>query len=338
MKKITLFLIFFVFVAYSVTAQKSVALHRNGTTTIFSGDTPLTDAYEASVTGDTLYVSGGNFAAPDTIDKGLIIFGAGYGVDSTAATQKTYLMYSDSLILGENTSNLYLEGLEFQGGLYRITQVAMINFTLIRCKFNSEVHFEGIPTDGAQSNASIIQCDFGAQLQLHGITYSVISNCILRGPLVYSANNVIKNNSILFGYRNDLPIVNCSSNTFQNNILSGSDYGPCKGCSLNNFQYNVIRSAGPNLGSNTTDLNNYKGVDPAVVYLNLAAGDYHLQENASATYLGDDGTEVGIYGGMLPFKEGAVPSNPHIIQKSISTTTGSNGFLNITFKVSAQQN
>ena len=60
--------------------------------------------------------------------------------------------------------------------------------------------------------------------------------------------------------------------------------------------------------------------------------------DASTTYLGDDGTEVGIYGGLVPFKEGAVPINPHISQKSIQTTTDSNGLLNIYFTVEAQQN
>ena len=92
------------------------------------------------------------------------------------------------------------------------------------------------------------------------------------------------------------------------------------------------------LGGSATDLNNYHGIDFTTVYVNAGEEDFHLLGDAKTTYLGDDGKEVGIYGGMLPFKEGAVPSNPHIIQKMISTTSESNGFLNISFKVGAQQN
>ena len=114
MKKITLFLIFLLVAISYTTAQKSVALHSNGTTTIFGGDTPLTEAYDASLTGDTLYISGGNFTMPSTIDKGLVIIGAGYHQEATAATQKTYIINSQNITLGNNASNLYLEGMEFK--------------------------------------------------------------------------------------------------------------------------------------------------------------------------------------------------------------------------------
>lgn len=93
---------------YNMTAQKSVALHRNGTETIFYGDSPLTEAYAASQAGDTLYISGGSFAFPTTLDKGLIIIGAGYHPDSTSVTQRTYLTYVGNIIIGDSASNLYM--------------------------------------------------------------------------------------------------------------------------------------------------------------------------------------------------------------------------------------
>ena len=117
MKKVFFFLAVLVIVVSNSTAQKSFAPHRNGTSIIFYGDTPLTEAYNASQSGDTLYVSGGNFATPETIDKGLVIIGAGYHPDSTSATQKTFFMYSGNLKIGDNASHLHMEGMEFQGGL-----------------------------------------------------------------------------------------------------------------------------------------------------------------------------------------------------------------------------
>lgn len=336
MKKLVILFVFSVVAVLNSTAQKSVALHSNGTTIIFYGDTPLTEAYNASQSGDTLYVSGGSFAAPATIDKGLVIIGAGYSTDSTAATQKTYLMYSGNITIGDNASNLYLEGMEFQGGLEKPSALAA-NLTIIRCKINGGLDFLG---SGSPTNSAIMQCDIIQGIKLEGFTYSIISNCIIRSTITYSRNNIFKNNVILYGYYNNPPIVNCHYNTFINNILS-TDSGPCyynNTCTYNNFQRNIFRLASPFLGDYATDTDNYKNIDLSTVYVNAPGGDYHLLEDASVNYLGDDGTEAGIYGGILPFKEGAVPINPHISEKSVVTSTDNNGFLKISFKVSAQQN
>ena len=93
----------------------------------------------------------------------------------------------------------------------------------------------------------------------------------------------------------------------------------------------------PFLGDYPTDIGNYKNIDLTTVYLNAPGGNYHLLADAGINYLGDDGTEAGIYGGMLPFKEGAVPINPHISQKSIVISSDNSGLLKFSFKVSAQQ-
>ena len=337
MKKITLFLIFLLVAISYTTAQKSVALHSNGTTTIFGGDTPLVEAYDASITGDTLYVSGGNFTMPTTIDKGLVIIGAGYDTDLTAVTGKTYIYSSPGnsgrIIIGSNASNLYMEGMQFQGGLYK-SNASITGFKLIRLKV-ADLYFSS--TSAIPTNASIIQCEISGNSNIEGVTYSVISNCILKGRILNSDSNVFKNNAITrsdgFG-----TLGNCDANAFTNNIFTSISLISDGNCSYNDFQYNIFAHTSPGLGAESTDLYNYKGIDMATVYVNASEGDYHLLGDASTTYLGDDGTEVGIYGGLLPFKEGAVPINPHISQKSIQTTTNSNGLLNISFTVEAQQN
>ncbi len=337
MKKEFLLSIVLLFAVVYSTAQKSVALHSNGTTTIFGGNSPLIDAYNAAVNGDILYVSGGNFVAPTTIDKGLVIIGAGFDSESTAATGKTYIysstINSGRIEIGSNASNLYMEGMQFQGGLYK-SNASITGFTLIRLKI-ADIYF--VNTGAIPTNASIIQCDILGDLNIQGVTYSVISNCILRGRLSNSDSNVFKNNVITevngFG-----TLENCDVNTFTNNIFTSGSLISDGNCSYNNFQNNIFAQASPALGTVATDINNYKGIDMATVFVDLAGSDIHLLPDASTTYLGDDGTEVGLYGGLLPFKEGAIPINPHISHKSIQTTTDSNGFLNISFTVEAQQN
>ncbi|WNH13621.1 hypothetical protein [Thalassobellus suaedae] len=337
MKREFLLSIFLLFVVVYSTAQKSVALHSDGTTTIFGGDAPLIDAYDASITGDTLYVSGGNFVAPTTIDKGLVIIGAGYDTDSTAVTGKTYIysstINSGRIVIGSNASNLYMEGMQFQGGLVK-SDADINGFTLIRLKI-ANLYFTN--TGIVPTNASVIQCDILGDFHIQGVTYSVISNCILRGRILESNSNVFKNNVITYesGFGT---LSNCDANTFMNNIFTTTNLLSDGNCSYNNFQYNIFAHPSPSLQTGATDLNNYKEVDMATVFVDMVASDFHLLPDASVTYLGDDGTEVGLYGGLLPFKEGAVPINPHVSFKSIQTTTDSNGVLNISFTVNAQQN
>ena len=63
--------------------------------------------------------------------------------------------------------------------------------------------------------------------------------------------------------------------------------------------------------------------------------DYQLQD--PETYLGmDNKTQVGIYGGALGYKQGAVPSNPHFSSATIAPSTDGEGKLKVNIKVIAQ--
>ena len=46
---------------------------------------------------------------------------------------------------------------------------------------------------------------------------------------------------------------------------------------------------------------------------------FELTETAAATYLGDDGTQVGIYGGTNPFNP--TPTNPQVKKFTVNSTT-----------------
>ena len=46
---------------------------------------------------------------------------------------------------------------------------------------------------------------------------------------------------------------------------------------------------------------------------------FELTETAAATYLGGDGTQVGIYGGTNPFNP--APSNPQVKKFTVNSTT-----------------
>ncbi|MEI7983947.1 MAG: hypothetical protein WCI71_20035 [Bacteroidota bacterium] len=64
--------------------------------------------------------------------------------------------------------------------------------------------------------------------------------------------------------------------------------------------------------------------------------NYHLKSTSNGHNAGTDGTDVGIYGTLIPYKEAAVPFNPHISSKSIGSTTNPTGTLDVDIRVSAQ--
>lgn len=52
---------------------------------------------------------------------------------------------------------------------------------------------------------------------------------------------------------------------------------------------------------------------------------------AAKKYLGSDGTEVGIYGGNLPFD--ATPTNPQITKFNVASKTTADGKLSVDIEV-----
>jgi hypothetical protein len=95
-------------------AQAPVALHHNGTSTMYTTSSGLTDAYNASVNGDTIYLPGGFFTGI-TIDKKLTLIGAGFHLDSTQATYATQI--NGSINLGPNADTTHIEGLHITGSI-----------------------------------------------------------------------------------------------------------------------------------------------------------------------------------------------------------------------------
>lgn len=318
-----------------VQAQQRAALQSNGITTIFGDINPFVDAYNASVDGDTIYLSGGGYVSPTTIDKRLTIFGAGFHPDSTTATYPTFISTSP-IYLGENADNLHLEGIEFDD-IYKYNNIQTNNLTIKRCKISSlNFSYNGAPI-AFSTNFVLMQSIVTNYISLNSMNNSLITNSILQSRLT-SSNNAIRNNIFLYNGSSS----GSYNNTFDNNVFLVSGSIILSSSSGNIFNNNIFVSANPNLGTGPIDNNNYKGVDISTVFVNQNGSvfdyshDYHLQPAAVTTYTGTDGLEVGIYAGYFPFKEGAVPFNPHIQLKNIAPTTDVNGDLQIQIQVEAQ--
>jgi hypothetical protein len=95
----------------------------------------------------------------------------------------------------------------------------------------------------------------------------------------------------------------------------------------------------PNVNAqDNNSLNNEITKEPyADVFVDATAADYHLKDACSGKNAGTDGTDVGIYGTSVPFKENRLPSIPNFSLKAISPETDATGKLPVNIVVDAQE-
>ncbi len=329
-----------------LSAQKVVALHHVGNTTLYNTLNAVNDAVAAAQNGDTIYIPGATYTIGNLIiDKSLTIFGVGHYADSTQATGITNLSGEIHLITGADNS--FLQGFYLTGNIYLGTvdsNDAVNNINISRVNLNTlYLSFNGTDTNTA---SGIVISENWIRNSLYG-GYTL--NTIVRRNLIYGQignfrNLIFFNNFHVGYYCNNGPYRNISNSLLRNNV-TWFHFGNCNGNYLisgysNDFQYNSFVSnytfpIGTNTGSN-----NWYSTSPSTLMVNCPSYalnytyDYHLQTPSS--FLGSDGTEIGIYGTTSPYKEGGVPKNPHIQSVSIADTTNQSGLLQIDIKVGAQ--
>ncbi len=340
MKK-TILILASVAITLTSSAQK-VALHTSSGVQHFNGTGALQSAYTAALAGDTLYLSGHTFTPPANFEKQLTIYGAGHYVDSTLATGKTFI--NGNVNLRENADHFHIEGVEITGNLVLGNNESINGLVVKYCKINGVLN---IP--GNLSNPS-------SNLSFYGNVFSTLDipnaeNVLISNNIIYALSNTNGNNisnNIFFwktylyveygSGENNNHIIIGDNNQIQNNIFIQPNRIWGNG---NTIQNNIFNNSNQNFGFTPTITGNYIGIPQADIFVNQTGTtfdythDYHLQD--PATYLGTDGTQVGIYGGAFPYKEGAVPSNPHIQVQNIAPTA-TNGQLNVQIKAAAQDN
>lgn len=324
-------------ITFSVRAQK-VALHSSSGVQHFYGPSGMVNAYNAATSGDTIYLPGGSFNIPASINKPLLIFGAGHYPDSTEATGKTYL--SGHLTLGKDADGLYMEGIEFTGNVGSPYSTTPDNLIIKRCRINGSFSMPGDMSTPGHNLAFTGNVIYG-DIDLSNIQNVLISNNILGKGIVYSKGNQIINNVFLFrrtigSYEH---LAACDNNKVSNNVFyTEAPYG--ENGNGNEFRNNLFVNAAPGYGTSALVYDSYTGIPASDIFINVATTSFSYDDNyhlkSPLTYTGNDGSEIGIYGGVFPYKEGAVPSNPHISVNNIAPVTDSNGNLQISITVNAQ--
>lgn len=291
-----------------------VTLQHGETMKAFYGSNAFKDAVEAAEAGDLVTLSGGTFADV-TITKPIKIQGAGYIQDASNCRYRTSIN-NITINIPEAATGLLLEGLSIND--LAINNKGANGYTFKKCSIGS-IYLQ-VPNSGGV----IEQCR---------ITWLYIEP---------RTNELFIDNSII----NYISFYNSASNSNTSRFINHCAIGEVNGNIVASFHNSIIRSLGANEYSaylSNVILSTNNRFSEHNILLDKSEYDalwsdknnYILTDEAAAKYLGDDGTQVGIYGGENPFND--VPSNPQITSKFISARPNANGKLSVRITVEAQK-
>ncbi len=274
-------------------------LSHNGNVRVFYSNTALQQALDASQQGDTICLSGGNFLG-GTIQHHVTILGVGCFAGDMSATWITSDM-NINIPDTENTGRLYLEGMRFFGNVNQNS--ALHEAYVTRCMFNWYVQ-----NSSAVFNGMFVHCRFQGYRSDNN-THTQFVNCQIQS-LYVSTNEPNEFYNCILKCSGSNPF---SSATLRNCILY-TDFNYLTGRNCTAINCVVIERAN-SFFSNCNGSNNMSAANYEQVF-NTYRGDwsdtetFELTDSAKVTFLGIDGTQVGIHGGAYPFETN--PSYPHI--------------------------
>lgn len=324
MKKYLLLLIAIISCVASAHAQSSLVatLSHEGALTHYYGTEALFTAYNAAAPGDTITLSPGIFSkygTSFTIGKTITIRGAGYN----NACEPTVIKDTKLYIKAPSEAVITLEGFSHtsQGSYYRtfIENLGEEQGTIkiLNCDFLNLDFLDGV-TDYEGPSVRIYNS------VLHDVNFGEKSYSNVK---VYSS--LIENPKSSLSTETSSAFINC---IIQYNSTGSNQYVPAQSAYYLNF-YNCIFNwrAGYSGSSReyllpaTASCENCLSINKSLLFRDLyhsvnnrtvdnvtdvfktytdgydTESEFELTEAAKAEYIGSDGTEIGMHGGLYPF-------------------------------------
>lgn len=294
----------------------------------------LSAAYEVATSGDTIYISPSArpYYLSVNIQKRIHLVGVGFDITESFGGTPTQTASFESIIkFSPGSEGSVIEGLD--GGF--IVYVEAPNITI---KHNDlkQVNF----TD--QGSGSVI---IGNKIIASGVNAYSPAISLSNAYNVLMANNIIINPNISSVYGNTDhgisggvdPLI--YSNILKadggyclyategaqvvNNIFLSKEVNSCGNCS---FQYNATSTMSFDGEGNISIL------DINTVFVDWVHGNYHLSPTSPAKGTGQNGTDMGIYGGEEPYVDCGFPGIPSILQLEGDLFAAPGTGLNIKFR------
>jgi len=309
-------------------AQNQVAvLQHNDTVSAFYGINAFQQAHAAAVDGDTITLSSGNFNGCD-ITKAITLHGAGM-VSDTLGVTRTRIIGTVYLTIPNNTEYLNIEGVYFDGSVINTTY-NLYHAKFIKCYFNS-FYFDSW-SGSYLCDVVFYDCLF-SYCNVRSATDSVaFYNCVLNSfhnnanssnPTVLAYNSIIMPTSDNQSYLN---LYNCiiggnashiQSQYADHCILIGEDFPS----TITAYDCMTVSS--------------YDEVFETWDGTFAIDADYSLKSEIANTFFGQDGTQVGLFGGFMPFSFRPSYLRPYRCNVPGFTTT--DGQLNVEVEVAPEE-
>lgn len=326
MKKfIVLFVAVMAMFATTAKAQSSLlaTLNHEGTISTFYGTNALQQAHAAAADGDVITLSSGTFQSVN-ITKAVTLRGAGMVLDAATQTEPTVLANDFTIdIPDETTQRLTIEGI-YTNQMVRINKLKNAMFLKDRFRYFA------FPGSAYGKDLTFIHCRITERY--NGTDYSnnsaVFQNCIVRDM---HGNNYIFNNCLFLEANN----LHCGNSEYRNCIILGSNNANSSSTYYNNLYCKYSSKVNFDVTNNT----NVEVAEDNEAIKNLFGNsddnEYKLTEAAKALIKGTDGTEVGIYGGSLPYDP--TPTNPQISKFNVAAKTTADGKLSVDIEVKSAE-
>lgn len=317
MKKLFLSLIVTALGALGCLAQTNLVatLSHGSSIQEFYGATALSEAYTVAENGDVITLSSGTFNSI-TLEKAITLRGSGMCEMEVGAVEPTYLMGDFTINVPSETANyLTLENLQFNNDL-RVNGENLSSVTFAKCYFTHNVTC-------FDCNALFMSCFFYYE---YGLSSTYWQPNFYRNTTVTCRNSVVKGPSCdgqLSSSLATLELDNCvvrltkglPNATLKNciilNNITGQTFFPesatvTKCVAIDTTSDKQIFKYHPDGGNVIAE--SMEAVFQTLREMDFSREEHFLlTEEAAAKYLGSDGTQVGIYGGAMPFNP--LPSN-----------------------------
>lgn len=319
-------------------AQLQLAtLEHEDSVSVYYGGSALIEAHAAAVDGDIITLSPGMFTATD-LTKLVTVRGAGMFNDTAAGVVRTVI--SGTLNIGVDTLNtttthhLTLEGLYCSNVQLR----KLYSPYWVKCYFGTIGYYN--VHGGIFSHGQVVNCIIAgwSENSYENISSTSFVNSVVIYNSSYYSGSCTYNNCV----------VKCSNsvswhkkNQFVNSILYCNESNGYHDYQTPRFwnSYSSDYCIGINTLSDSTifyygilpadrHLHNYKTMEAVFKNFNGTIIDgetsFELQDSIATTILGSDGTQVGIYGGPMPF-------DPYVYNHKVTAArrTTPDGFLDL---------
>ena len=322
-KKFFLVMLALVMCGANALAQSSLmaTLSHDGKISTFYGSSALQQAHAAAANGDVITLSSGSFAGVD-ITKAVTIRGAGMEVDTVHAIEPTVLTGNFNINIADSIADiLTMEGVYHN---QKIEVSNLKNAMFLKCRFYNFSYATGTPV---MKDLNFINCRIAYEFYgCRNASASFVNTVVKTVNCIYSGHYSLIN-SIVFS-------VDVDDSEFKNCILV--DIYSKSSCSYYNNLFINDNNALNNI-PNTTNVQ-VKKDDARIANLLGDYSDsnpYELSEEAKNIVKGTDGTEVGIYGGSIPYD--ATPTNPRITKFEVAQKTTADGKLSVDIEVNGEE-